>query len=278
MRRRHLRLRRDRPSRRVRGIRDIAPESILILAGGRAVLLQLAHPAVGHGVADHSDFAARPLGRLNGTLAYVYAVTCGSPVVRAASVRRVALAHRPVHSAPGAADGATPAYNAFDPQLQLWVAATLYDSATRMHDLIYGPMSDEDAEAVYRDYAVLGTALQVPAESWPVDRRAFAAYWRQASADLSTDSTTRGVADQLLHSRTGPFWFRAVMPLARLVTTGLLSPAERALFDLPWSPGRQRGFDVIMRVLRLVYPRLPARLRHAPMHHYLRAARTAAPA
>jgi uncharacterized protein (DUF2236 family) len=273
MRHRHLTARRDRPRRRVRGIRDIAPESILVLAGGRAILLQLANPAVGHGVADHSDFSARPLGRLNGTLAYVYAVTCGSPVERAAAVRRVGRAHRPVHGA-SRPDAGVPAYNAFDPRLQLWVAATLYESATRMHDLVYGQMPDEDAEAVYRDYAILGTALQVPAELWPADRAAFAEYWREQAAHLATDPTTLGVADRLLHSRTGPLWFRAAMPLARLVTTGLLSPEERLLFELPWSPRRQHRFDLLLGALRLVYPRLPARLRHAPMHYYLKAART----
>ena len=159
------------------GIRDLAPESVLVLAGGRAILLQLANPAVGHGVARHSDFAARPLDRLTGTLSYVYAVTCGTSIDRAAAVRRVSLAHRPVHSAPAAEEpaGHSPAYNAFDPQLQLWVAATLYESATRMHDLVYGPLADGDAESVYRDYGVLGTALQVPAGLWPADRAAFAA-------------------------------------------------------------------------------------------------------
>lgn len=255
------------------GIRQIAPESVLVLAGGRAILLQVANPFVGHGVARHSDFAARPLGRLNGTLAYVYAVTCGSPIQRAAAVRRVALAHRPVHGPPTPAE-AVPAYNAFDPELQLWVAATLYESATRMHDLVFGPLDDADAESVYRDYGVLGTALQVPAGMWPSDRAAFAAYWHRATAGLSTDATTRAVADQLLHPRNAPLWLRLAMPLARLVTTGLLDPAERALYALPWSTGRQRRFDLVLGVIRMVYPRLPARLRHAPMRHYLRSGRT----
>lgn len=250
------------------GIRQIAPESVLVLAGGRAILLQLANPAVGHGVARHSDFAARPLGRLSGTLAYVYAVTCGSPIQRAAAVRRVALAHRPVH---GAQAATSPAYNAFDPELQLWVAATLYESATRMHDLVFGPLDDADAESVYRDYGVLGTALQVPAGMWPSDRAAFATYWHRATATLTTDATTRGVADQLLHPRRAPLWLRLAMPVARLVTTGLLDPAERALYALPWSAGRQRRFDLVLGVIRAVYPRLPAWLRHAPMRHYLRA-------
>lgn len=268
-------------SDRVRGIRDIAPESVLVLAGGRAILLQLANPAVGHGVARHSDFVSRPLARLHGTLSYVYAVTCGTPIDRAAAVRRVALAHRPVHSDPAdhasAHHGAAgPAYNAFDPGLQLWVAATLYESATRMHDLVYGPLADADAESVYRDYGVLGTALQVPAGLWPADRAAFAEYWRRASTELSTDATTRGVAEQLLHPRNGPLRLRLAMPLARLVTTGLLTPGERALFHLPWSATRQRSFDLVLAGLRLVYPRLPARLRHAPMRHYLRVGRDTA--
>jgi uncharacterized protein (DUF2236 family) len=264
-----------------RGIRDIAPESVLVLAGGRAILLQLANPAVGHGVARHSDFATRPLNRLHGTLAYVYAVTCGSPQDRAAAVRRVGRAHLPVraaatpHSGPPGGAPAAPAYNAFDPALQLWVAATLYESATRMHDLIYGPLDDAEAEAVYRDYGVLGTALQVPPELWPADRAAFAAYWERGSAGLATDATTRAVADQLLHPSSGPLWLRLAMPLARLVTTGLLEPAERALFALPWSAGRQRRFTAVLGLVRLVYPRLPARVRHAPMRHYLRVARTA---
>ncbi|MCU1446632.1 oxygenase MpaB family protein [Cryobacterium sp.] len=267
---------RPRLSDRVRGIQDIAPESVLVLAGGRAILLQLANPAVGHGVARHSDFAARPLARLHGTLSYVYAVTCGTPIDRAAAVRRVALAHRPVHSDPADQDRAVPAYNAFDPHLQLWVAATLYESATRMHDLVYGPLADADADNVYRDYGVLGTALQVPPGLWPADRAAFALYWEHATAQLATDVTTRGVADQLLHHRTGPVGLRLAMPLARLVTTGLLSPGERELFDLPWSAARQRRFDLLLAGVRLVYPRLPARLRHAPMRHYLRAGRETA--
>lgn len=252
------------------GIRDLAPESILVLAGGRAILLQLANPAVGHGVARHSDFAARPLDRLTGTLSYVYAVTCGTPIDRAAAVRRVSLAHRPVH---GRQVAGAPGYNAFDPQLQLWVAATLYESATRMHDLIYGPLPEVDAESVYHDYGVLGTALQVPPELWPADRRAFAAYWDDAVAALSTDETTRGVARQLLHPTAGPVWLRLAMPLARLVTTGLLQPRERALFDLPWSSGRQRAYDTVIGVARLVYPILPTRVRQAPMRRSLRAAR-----
>ncbi|TFD78824.1 oxygenase MpaB family protein [Cryobacterium psychrophilum] len=246
---------------------DIAGNAVLIAAGGRSILLQLADPAIGHGVADHSDFAGRPQDRLNNTLSFVYAVTFGTPEEVAAAIRRVNHAHVPVQSA-GTADA--PAYSAFSPELQLWVAATLYDSALTMHELVYGPLGDAEADAFYGDYRKLGAALQVPVSLWPQDRAAFRTYWAQRLTGLKTDAATRAVAHELLHTRTGPFWMRAALPLGRLITAGLLPPHVRDMFDLPWSKARQRRFDRVMRVTRALYPPLPRRIRHWPKDHYLR--------
>lgn len=156
-----------RPSR-PRGIRDIAAESVLIAAGGRAILLQIANPAVGLGVAEHSDFTARPTARLANTLAYIYAVVYGTAAQRAAAVAAVGQAHAPVRSS---VSGDDLAYSAFDPRLQLWVAATLYDSAVDMHQRIDGALDAASAELVYREYAVLGTALQLPRSCGPPTSR-----------------------------------------------------------------------------------------------------------
>lgn len=251
-------------------IRDMAGEAVLIAAGGRSILLQIADPAIGHGVARHSDFTARPLDRLRGTLTYVYAVTYGTPEEAAAATRRVNQAHGPVR---GHGDDGSPAYNAFTPELQLWVAATLYDSAITMHELIYGPLDKAVADRVYHDYAELGTALQVPPELWPRDRAAFRVYWNESLTRLRTDATTRGVAMQLLRPRSGPAWLRLGMPLGRLLTVGLLPAEVRPLFDLPWSAAAQRRFDRSMRLIAAVYPVLPRRLRHWPKEHFLRSLR-----
>lgn len=251
----------------------VAGEGLLIAAGGRAILLQLANPAIGHGVADHSDFSRRPLDRLNGTLSYVYAIVFGDEELAAEMAARVNHAHLPVHSR-----GTTPKYNAFTPELQLWVAATLYESALHLHGLIYGPLDDKTADQVYREYSRLGTSLQVPPELWPTDRAAFRRYWDQQLMLLTTDAATRAVAHELLHSRTAPSWFRAALPLARLMTAGLLPAEVRTLFDLPWSPRRQRRFDRVVAGIRLIYPRLPGALRHWPKNHYLRALHASAPA
>jgi uncharacterized protein (DUF2236 family) len=243
-------------------------EAVLLAGGGRAILLQLAHPAVGHAVADHSNFASDPTRRLRHTLTYVYALLWGTPEQAAFVTAMVNRAHEPVASA---------SYNAADPELQLWVTATLYDSAATMYSRIFGPMDDADADAIYADYALIGVALQMPRELWPADRAAFADYWRATAATLEVDDTTRAVSRTLLHPPTGPLWLRAAMPLARLLTAGLLSPELRESFGLPWDTRRQRRFDRIMRATARVYPRLPRAMREWPKNHLLRGVPTTPP-
>lgn len=239
---------------------DVAQEGVLLAGGARAILLQLANPAVGRGVARHSDFASDPLRRLRNTLSYVYVVAYGTPDEVARITRLVDATHAPIRG-----EG----YDAVDPRLQLWVAATLYDTAADLYERILGPLSPEDAEAVYQDYATLGTALQMPRDLWPRDLPEFREYWARAAAELGADAETRAVARELLHPKRVPLWLRASMPLVRLVTAGLLTPAERAMFELPWSEGRERRFDRAIRIIAALYPRLPRRLRHWPRNHYL---------
>ena len=57
---------------------------LLLGAGPRALLLQLAHPLVAAGVAEHSDFRADPWRRLDGTLrSYLRIVYGSTPASRA---------------------------------------------------------------------------------------------------------------------------------------------------------------------------------------------------
>lgn len=252
-----------------RGLADIGAEGILLLGAGRAILLQIANPAVGAGVAGHSNFAARPLERLRTTMTYVYAVVYGSQEQLSAVRRRVNRAHVPVRREAGTGDGAR-GYSAFDPQLQLWVVATLYDTAIQVHEKIYGALDEDSADRIYRDYAAVGTALQVPAGLWPVNRAAFDVYWNEQVAALETDAVTRSVAHDLLHPAEVPVWLKAGMPLARLVTAGLLPEAVRDSFGLPWNAKRQRRFDFTIRCWSVVYPRLPRLLRHGLRNYYLR--------
>lgn len=241
-------------------LEDFASEGILLAGAGRAILLQIAHPAVGRGVARHSDFASDPLRRLRNTLTYVYVVACGDPDEVERVARRVDATHGPVHGDD---------YDAFDPELQLWVAATLYATAIDLHERVIGPLPSDDAEAILQQYAVLGTSLQLPAGLWPEDVAAFQRYWAASMGRLSVDEEVRDVARALLHPRHGPLWLRAAMPLVRLVTAGLLPERLRSAFGLPWDSRRQRRFERTIRVMAGVNRALPSRVRRWPRDHYL---------
>lgn len=241
-------------------------EAVLLAGGGRAILLQLANPAVGHAVAEHSAFTADPTRRLRHTLTYIYALIWGTPAQARFVTEMVNRAHAPVQASP---DGAVP-YSASDPALQLWVNATLYDSAITLYERVFGPLSPADTETIYAEYAVIGTALQMPTELWPVDATAFRHYWSDQISRLEVDDVARRVAQDLLHPKVGPLWLRAAMPLAGLITAGLLDARLREAFQLPWSPARERRFNAVMRVTIAVYPRLPSALRELPKTLLLR--------
>ncbi|MFF1572756.1 oxygenase MpaB family protein [Leifsonia sp. NPDC058292] len=247
--------------------RDIAAEALYLAGGGRALLLQIAHPAVGRGVAEHSDFANRMLERLHATMTFVYASVYATPEEFAVVRRSVNRAHAPVRAD---ADQAGPAYNAYDPELQLWVAATLYDTMMTLYERFFGALRPDDADRVYREFTVLGSALQVPSDRWPADRDAFRVYWNGMLTTLRSTDATRAVARQILHPRGVPLWLRALFPQARLVTAGLLPPTVRDDFGLDWNDATQRRYDRWMRWAASVYHRVPRSWRVRPKELYLR--------
>jgi uncharacterized protein (DUF2236 family) len=243
----------------VQDVADYRAEGILLAGAGRAILLQLANPAIGRGVAAHSTFTQRPVNRLKGTLTYVYAIVYGTDEQVTEVRRRVNRAHVPVRRT---ADASSAGYNAFDPTLQLWVAATLYDTAFTITEKIRGPLDDDAADAMYQDYARLGTALQLAPDMWPKDRAAFGRYWEEQLSTLHAEEEGVRVGRGLLFPRHTALWYRAIMPTARFLTAGLLPAQLRQDFGLAWSDRHQRRFDRTWRVLSVAYPILPRGLRH----------------
>jgi uncharacterized protein (DUF2236 family) len=230
-----------------------ARDSALVLGGGAAILLQVADPVVGRGVAAHSAFADDPMRRLRHTLAYVYAISLGD----AEQVRTAAgIVDRAHAGVPGATD----------PDRQLWVAATLYRVGLQVHELLHGPLSDEIADEVYAASALLGTALQLPPSSWPGDRAAFEDYWADAVSRLEVGDDARAVARDLLRPRRVPLWVRAGMPVGRTLTAGLLPASVRDAYGLEHDPAR---FRRTVRLVRIAARLTPRRVRELPSRRLL---------
>lgn len=246
-------------------------EGVLLLGGGAAILLQLADPRVARGVAEHSGFRDRPLDRLLGTLDYVYAVGFGDDETVAAAVRAVNARHAPVR---GAAVDGHPAYTAFDPDAQRWVASTLLAIALQLHERLWGPLDTASGDAVVRGYAPVGSRLQAGRAGWPDSRAEFDAWWTGRLAELQVGVEARSVARTLLSGTSAlPFGTAALLPLVRLVTAALLPPVVRNAYGFRWTPRAERVANAWLDAIAAVWPLLPRAVRHAPMHASLRRVR-----
>ena len=155
-------------------------------------------------------------------------------------------------------------YSAFDPELQLWVAATLARTGETIRERVFGPMDPPTRERVYRESWVLGTALQVRPSQWPQTRAEFEDYWRASVQLLAPDPAVQQYAARLLSSRAVPLLVRPAQPLQSLVTRGNLDARVREVLDLPWSTRDQARYDRFWRTLPPIYRRVPRRVRQFP--------------
>lgn len=235
-------------------------EAYIYFGAGATVAWQMARPGVGRGVAEHSRTLERPLDRLHATMAYVYAVTLGDDADRARIARHVNRVHAPVRG-----DG----YSAFDPDLQLWVAATLYRGALDVHALFDGPVPAHEREALYRDAWGFGRTLQVRDGQWPADADAFEHWWTVQVERLSVDDQVRAYMQAVLRGGNAPWYLRPLMPLQGFVTRGLLPPRVRELFDLPWNARDERRWRRFKRYAPRLYWAMPRVLRHWPARYFL---------
>jgi uncharacterized protein (DUF2236 family) len=232
------------------------------------LLLQIAHPLVAAGVARYSGFASDPFGRLFRTLGPMYTLVFGAPPAVAAAGARLRAAHTRIRGVLETAVGAYPAgtaYDAADPELRLWVHATLVDTSLLVFERFVGPLSGADRRRYYDDSRELARLVDVPERLLPPTLDAFQAYVAGtiASERLAVGETTRTLA-RLIFQPPASISLRAVGPLVELVSVGLLPPRVRDLYGFRWTPARERALRVISAAVRSVRPWLPAPLTVAP--------------
>jgi uncharacterized protein (DUF2236 family) len=242
-----------------------------LLLGPANVIMQLARPGVGYGVLESRVESGRvdlhPIKRARTTFTYLAVAMAGSDAQKAAFRRAVNRAHAEVYST---ADSPVQ-YNAFDPDLQLWVAACLYKGGVDFYRMFVGEMDEQDADRHYRDGMVLGTTLQVPAEMWPPDRAAFDRYWQEQLDKVHIDDTVRDylypIAVARMRGMTLPESLRRLPEsLALLITTGVLPQRFRDEMRLSWDAAKQRRFDRLIAVLRTVNNLMPRFVRRFPFN------------
>ncbi|TDC76742.1 oxygenase MpaB family protein [Actinomadura sp. 7K507] len=247
-------------------IRVIGREGVLIAAGGAASLLQTAHPKVAQGVYDHSYTADDPARRLRNTMGWLYTVQFGTREEAEALSALVTKGHDAVTG---------PDYEANDPELQVWVASTLFAVAAQFYQLLFRRRLDQaELEEFYQQSKVYATILGCPEERMPATYPQFREYYADMLQNLKISDASRAVADQVLYQRLpGGALHEPGLAMIRLLTAGLMPAPIREQYGWKWDAGRERRFRLLVGALAVVYPRLPLRVRTLPREVYLTSTR-----
>src|SRR3954447_12219633 len=146
----------------------IAGDARIFGASGYALLLQVAHPSVGAGVSQHSNFKQDPWGRLLRTLDYTSSVVYGGPDLAWEVGRRVREMHKRIKGV--RPDGVR--YHALEPDPYAWVHATLAEAIVRAHNTFCSPaLTPAQTDEFWADWRRMGRLIGVRyedlPESWP---------------------------------------------------------------------------------------------------------------
>jgi len=219
-------------------------EAVLLGAGPAALLLQIAHPLIAEGVAAHSDYPADPFGRLRRTLRTTLGLVFGDGAEAERAVARLNHVHAAVRGevadpAAREASGASD-YRALDPQLLLWVQATLLVTSVRAYEAWVGPISATDRETFWQEARVVGQRLGIPQRispaTWPELEEWYEEQLRPGGPIVVTP-TARRLAPDIMRPPL-PFVPAIFVDLAALPGLALLPGWLRAAYGIPWSERR----------------------------------------
>lgn len=243
--------------------------STALLGGVANVIMQLSHAPVAYGVlestVDSGKVTLHPLKRLRTTLTYLSVAMMGTQEEIDTYREAVNTSHRSVRS-----NSDSPVkYNAFDPKLQLWVAACLYYGIVDLHERLHGRLDEATLDALYAKSVNLGTSLQMRPEMWPADRAAFQEYWDAELAEKKIDARTKAYFDGLIDLTMAALPIRIFAPFHRFVVTGLLPEHLRNEMGMTWSPMQEHTLRLLLLVIGKVQSKTPRAARMFPMNYYL---------
>lgn len=237
-------------------------ETAMILGGGRALVLQMAHPQIGAAVEQHSRYRDDRWGRLRHTLRTVGEILFGDTETAVRSAERMRRMHARYRGVVPAGRATGTAYEATDPELVLWVWATLVDSSLLVYERVVGTLTAAEQKLFYQEQLRFAELCGVPAGQVPPSLPAFRAYVdRTVGETLEATPAARESAALVMNPFGLPRIAAPIVALTGLPTAGLLPEPLRRELGIEWTSGSQRALTSLGAVVRVVRPLLPARVR-----------------
>lgn len=239
-------------------------EPVIGLGAAPTLLLQVTHPLVAAGVEQYSDFENDPFARLWRTADIMLKLSFGTPEQSARQSRILRKVHERVQ---GTSSDGVP-YRALDPDLLLWVWATLAQNGLDLYERTFGRLPTADRERFYQEQKLIAYACGVPEGHCPESYADFRAYFdRVVREDLRPTAISAKLIDrerQLpMPWPLGPAYIR----LNLLAAGALLPDALRRDLGIPWSPARALAFTALVDANRAAAKVVPAPVRHRPTEY-----------
>jgi uncharacterized protein (DUF2236 family) len=232
-----------------------------VLLGPRILVLQVAHPMVGAGVQQHSNYQQEPWRRLWRTGQSLLTVAYGDASSSTAEIARL----RELHGAIKGVDDAGRRYHALNPDAYAWVHATLVHGAMDAATLFGDGIPPGELAGYYQDMRALGLELGLRDHQLPRGVAEFEEYYARMVCDRLEDN--QAVRDVLANIGKpakpgtalvpGAAWWpvaRVLGDRAWLVTVGTLPPLLRERLGLTWSDQQERQ---LRRFVRQVHRAMP---------------------
>ena len=242
-------------------------EVIQMWGGGRAILLQLAHPFVAHAIEQHSRTRSDARGRFQRTFANVFAMAFGDLDHAFRAARRVHAIHTRVHGVIDEDVGSWrrgTRYHANDVGSLFWVQATLIDTALLVREELFGRLDAGQAERFYQEQKRFAYLFGIPDAAMPADLAAFRGYMARmlGSGEIAVGRPAREIARFVLAPPS-----RALAPVMdwyEVMTAGLLPPRLCDEFGLRFGRFERALYRASVAAMRTTVRALPRQLRYFP--------------
>jgi uncharacterized protein (DUF2236 family) len=251
-------------------IRRVHRELVVALNGPRALLMQAAHPVAFAGFFMSTGALDDPYARLRRTADVLNKAVYGERREADAATAQVRRVHSRVHGRLNEAVGRFPAgtpWAADDPDLLLWIIATLADSGSLVYERYVAALSRADRDAYWNDWRLIGSLFGLTDAQMPSSSRVLELYMREmlGSDVLHVSAPARRLGIQIVMRPPVPLAARPLLELANFITVGLLPESIRRQYGFGWDPVRSLTLRVGQEYTRrLVVPALPRRMRYGP--------------
>jgi uncharacterized protein (DUF2236 family) len=248
-------------ARRVHGERSVG-----LLYGQRALLLGALEPLTYTGTMLSTAAGDHPFTRLARTAKIqetVFLGTKGEADKALAAVHRLHERIKGELPGPAGVHPAGSAYSAFDPELMLWTLAVIADSGRAMYEVMAGPLSDGEREALWQDYVRFGELFLLPRDAVPPTYREFQAGFdaKLAGPELHATGHALEMAPLVAFRQPVPLGARFNLETQNLIIKGTLPERVRRIFGIAWSPAREAAYRSVTAAHRRARHAMPRAMR-----------------